>query len=710
MPSKNQERQLGEPIRTSEAPRDSPPADRPAWLQGLNDEQLLAATCLDGPVQVLAGAGSGKTKVVVARATEAIRTKRVKASRCLIISFSSDAVEEVKTRLNGALGARADAVRVATFHSLFKSLLSLKPSVAGLRPGFAVYGSDDGDRLVRPLLEDLVEGGHPVPAGRGGKAAKMTELVRGVLSAISFMKRQGFLPRRAQQQLKDHDSPFIQIALKVYPAYQAALQSENAADFDDLLLLPIMAMGRSERLRREWSGFWELVMVDEYQDTDPLQEQGLALLAFYHRNLCVVGDQRQAIYAFRGATAANICGFKDRWPDATVIALKFNYRNNPEILAAANHLAANSNSPVGAPLTAGSSMTPLDRGVVVIECEDDEEAAARAIDVAVADMDALRFLSGGAKGGRAFLLYRSNLDAELLITAAVRKGLTYRVVGELGFYSREEVKDALAFISLMENPRDLEAFRRIANKPSRGLGDQSVSRLSASAEDWLAKDAEGEGAPEQDGILDLALPLPKLDRRGLEGLEVLRGALQSWREGRGRPLHNRIEALLELLGYERHWAGSTEGEREERAANLDRLLDTASTMPSAGALLEHASRAASSLQQDAALVLMTLHKAKGLEEDVVVLPFWTEERFPTRAAIAAAKEAGRGADASSLPEDEARVFDPDDPIVVERNLAYVGVTRGRHRVTILTHRQTSKGKAMPSRFIAEMGPHVTWVA
>lgn len=651
----------------------------PAYLRQLNDEQRHAATTLDGPVLVLAGAGTGKTELAVRRLQHLIRSKHTRASRLVMMTFAKPAAESMRARVLAEVGPRGAGVKLGTFHNVFGGLLRDEPEIAGLDQDFSIIDRSAGIQIVRGLL---IEAGikpeeHAEPGAR--KPPTVRELATAVLAAISVFKGQGLVPSRAAEKFREQGDAVqsaVRLALDFYRPYREVLLARNAADYDDLLLYPILAMQQDESLRREWAARWDGIQVDEYQDTSPLQDCGLELLARDHRNLMVVGDHAQAIYAFRGATASNIVEFANRWQGTTVIRLVTNYRCNPMILAAANALIRQNRSPVHNELEAGRQQTGYDKPLLVYEAPNPTEAARFTITKAVTTMATMRKLSGGDAGKRALVLYRANYQSADLIDAAVEQAQQFRVVGDISFYKREEVADVLNFIALMEDPEDLEAFLRVANKPARGLGERSLAKIQSARSRGGGKSLlDGSGAD--------------LTRVAASGLEQLRTARSQWLSDRerNRPLDESLGRLLSTLDYARHWDGGDDGQREDRLENINELLARAAQVREPDELLELARSAAAAEREDADLVMMSIHRAKGLEEDIVLSPGWSEGTFPSQ----------RSSDDCGLPPDH-----PDHPMLVERNLAYVGLTRARHVMIVIWHSEAHGHSRRPSVFLEEI--------
>jgi DNA helicase-2/ATP-dependent DNA helicase PcrA len=629
-----------------------------SYLADLNPAQREAVLATEGPLLVIAGAGSGKTRVLTYRVAHLIRAIGAKPNEVLAITFTNRAANEMRDRLDRLLAETARAIWILTFHSACGRILRREAPRLGYRTNFTIYDQADQVRLVKAIVEE--EGFDPkrfVP--------------RGIHAEISRAKNQLVGPDEYRRRV---ESFWNQTVAAVYEHYQRRLHASNAVDFDDLLFLTVEVLERFPEARERWQKAFRYVLVDEYQDTNHAQYRLLQLMAERHRNVCAVGDPDQSIYAFRGADIRNILEFERDFGETRTIALEQNYRSTNAILRGANAVIANNRERKPKEL-----WSELGEGepVHVVEVED-EHAEARFVAAEIAAL-----VEQGLSSSELAVFYRTNAQSRVLEDVLVRQGIAYQVIGGPRFYERAEIKDLIAYLQVIDNPYDAISLVRAANRPRRGIGDASLARLQTYADAqgislWEATDHAEEagvgGAPLKAirglrtlleslmaGALELDVPdlIEKvLDRSGyLEALEAERTI-----EARGR-----IENLQELVGVAREWQESTAGER-----NLSGFLQEISLYSDQDAL-----RGETSL-----VTLMTLHNAKGLEFRAVWLIGAEEGVFPHARSI---EEQG---------------------IEEERRLCYVGMTRAMERLT-LTHASSrslwgSRSYNLPSRFLDEL--------
>jgi DNA helicase-2/ATP-dependent DNA helicase PcrA len=627
------------------------------YLSDLNPAQREAVLTTEGPVLVVAGAGSGKTRVLTYRIAHLVSACGVQPNEVLAITFTNKAAEEMKRRLEGVLGEVTRRMWVMTFHAACGRILRREAARLAYRSNFTIYDQADQVRLVKMILEE--EGWDPkrfVP--------------RGIHAQISNAKNQLVGPEEYKSRVA---SFYDQTVADVYERYQKRLHASNAVDFDDLLMLTVEVLERFPEAQKRWQKSFRYVLVDEYQDTNHAQYRLLQLLAGKHGNVFAVGDPDQSIYAFRGADIRNILEFERDFGGAQVVALEQNYRSTNAILRAANSLIAHNRERKPKNLWSG-----LGEGdpVRVIEVED-EHAEARFVAAEIADL-----VEEGYAGSEVALFYRTNAQSRVVEDVLVRQEIPYQVIGGPRFYERAEVKDAIAYLQAIDNPYDAVSLSRIANKPRRGIGDTSLARLRSLADTqgislWEAvgrADEAGVGAAPlkaiqrfqtlQESLMAgaLELPVPELlekvlDRSGyLEALEAERTV-----EAQGR-----IENLMELVGVAREYQASA------AEPNLSEFLQQISLFSDQDELSE----------EQSLVRLMTLHNAKGLEFRAVFLIGMEEGVFPHARSI---EEQG-------LEE--------------ERRLAYVGITRAKERLT-LTHAAArslwgARDYRLPSRFLDEL--------
>jgi DNA helicase-2/ATP-dependent DNA helicase PcrA len=627
------------------------------YLADLNPAQREAVLATEGPVLVVAGAGSGKTRVLTHRIAHLVTACGVKPQEILAITFTNKAAGEMKERLEGVLGEIAPRMWVMTFHAACGRILRREAPRLGYRSNFTIYDQADQVRLVKLCLEEL-------------ERDPKRFVPRGVHAQISMAKNQLIGPDEYRSRVA---SFFDQTVADVYALYQRRLHGSNAVDFDDLLMLTVEVLERFPEARERWQKAFRYVLVDEYQDTNHAQYRLLQLLAGKSKNVFAVGDPDQSIYAFRGADIRNILEFERDFGGARLIALEQNYRSANSILRAAN--AVISQNRERKPKNLWSELGEGEP-VRVVEVED-EHAEARFVAAEVATL-----IEEGYSGSELAVFYRTNAQSRVLEDVLVRQEIPYQVIGGPRFYERAEVKDAIAYLQVIDNAYDAVSLTRIANRPRRGIGDASLARLRTFADAqgislWEALDRADEagcgGAPlkaierfrtlmqsSMAGALELSVPelLERvLDRSGyLEALEAERTV-----EAQGR-----IENLLELVGVAREY--------QERADD-----------PSLSEFLQQISLFSDQdeISAERSLVtLMTLHNAKGLEFRAVFLIGMEEGVFPH----------SRSLEEQGLEE--------------ERRLCYVGLTRAKERLT-LTHAASrslwgSRGFNLPSRFLDEL--------
>jgi DNA helicase-2/ATP-dependent DNA helicase PcrA len=627
------------------------------YLADLNPAQREAVLATEGPVLVVAGAGSGKTRVLTHRIAHLVTACGVKPQEILAITFTNKAAGEMKERLEGILGGVAHRMWVMTFHAACGRILRREAPRLGYRSNFTIYDQADQVRLTKLCLEEL---------DRDPKRF----VPRGIHAQISMAKNQLIGPEEYKARVA---SFYDQTVADVYGLYQRRLHGSNAVDFDDLLMLTVEVLERFPEARERWQKAFRYVLVDEYQDTNHAQYRLLQLLAGEHRNVFAVGDPDQSIYAFRGADIRNILEFERDFGGAKLIALEQNYRSTNSVLRAANAVITNNRE--RKPKSLWSELGEGDP-VRVIEVED-EHAEARFVAAEVASL-----IDEGWSGSEIAVFYRTNAQSRVLEDVLVRQEIPYQVIGGPKFYERAEIKDAIAYLQVIDNPSDAVSLTRIANRPRRGIGDASLARLQTFADAqeiplWEALErAEEAGvgaAPlraverfrtlmqsSMAGALELSVP------EVLEGVLERSGYLEALEAERTVEAQGRIENLLELVGVAREY--------QERAEE-----------PTLSEFLQQLSLYSDQddLSVERSLVtLMTLHNAKGLEFRAVLLIGMEEGVFPHSRSI---EEQG-------LEE--------------ERRLAYVGLTRAKERLT-LTHAASrslwgSRGYNLPSRFLDEL--------
>ena len=632
-----------------------------SYLADLNQAQREAVLATEGPLLVVAGAGSGKTRVLTYRVAHLIRACGVKPNEILAITFTNKAAGEMRERLERMLGQTARAIWILTFHAACGRMLRREAERLGYRSTFTIYDDRDQVRLVKDCLEEL------------GKDPKRFS-PRGIHSQISRAKNELVSPQQYAERVA---SFWDQTVAEAYELYQRRLHASNAVDFDDLLMLTVQVFERFPEALERWRKAFRYVLVDEYQDTNHAQYRLLQLLGGEHGNVCAVGDPDQSIYAFRGADIRNIMEFERDFPGTQVIALEQNYRSTNNVLRAANSLIEQNTE--RKPKRLFSDLGEGDP-VRAIEVED-EHAEARFVAAEIAAL-----IDRGLSASEIAVFYRTNAQSRVLEDVLVRQDVPYQVIGGPRFYERAEIRDATAYLSVLVNPQDATSLLRIVNRPRRGIGDTSLQRLVAHAENAGQTLFQALADPEPAGVtpssarsisafhatmeslmaLAQELPIDELLERVLEKTGTL-DALEAERtiEARGR-----IENLQELVGVA----------REHRLGNPETTL--------AGFLQEISLVSdQDTISDDRGLVtLMTLHNAKGLEFRAVFMIGMEEGIFPHSRSI---EEQG---------------------VEEERRLCYVGMTRAMERLT-LTHTMSRSlyGRReynLASRFLDELPAEV----
>jgi DNA helicase II / ATP-dependent DNA helicase PcrA len=636
-----------------------------ALLSGLNDPQREAVTHGEGPLLILAGAGSGKTRVLTHRIAYLVATDFAKPSEILAITFTNKAAGEMRNRAELLVGGRVRAMWVMTFHAACARMLRAHADRLGYTRQFTIYDQADSRRLVKRSLDEL-----------GIDPKRFTPAA--IQSQISD----------AKNKLRDADeyghmvgSFFEQTVADVYRTYERELHRMNAMDFDDLLVRAVNVLELFPEVRERYATGFRDVLVDEYQDTNHAQYRWLQLVAGEHRNLMVVGDDSQAIFGFRGADIRNILEFEETFPDARVIKLEQNYRSTQTILDAANAVIRNNRGQ-----KPKSLWTELGQGdpIKVRELED-EHAEARFVTGEIQ-----RLVDEGVSRAEIAVFYRTNAQSRVLEDTLVRAEIAYQVIGGTKFYERAEIKDAIAYLTVFVNPQDVGAFTRIVNSPRRGIGSTSLSRVLAFANTMGISIWEAASEPEQ--VPGLGPPAVKALHRFMGTMHVLRERAES-----GGPVSGMLKELLRETGYLEALEAERTIEAQGRIENLEELVNVAAEYDSADAedpsLAEFLQQIAlvadaDGRSDDEGLVtLMTLHNAKGLEYPIVFIIGCEEGVFPHSRAL----------DEGGLEE--------------ERRLCYVGITRAE-RDLYLTYARTrsvfgARTWGAPSRFVGEVPAQLT---
>jgi DNA helicase II / ATP-dependent DNA helicase PcrA len=630
------------------------------YLAGLNPEQRLAVETLDGPVLVLAGAGTGKTRVLTVRIAHILATGRARPSEILAVTFTNKAAREMKHRVGEIVGHVVEGMPwLGTFHSIGVRILRRHAELVGLKPDFTILDVDDQIRLLKQLLEAENIDEKRWPA-------------RVLASLIDGWKNRGLTP---EQVPTGEAAAFANgKGLKLYKAFQERLKILNAADFGDLLLENIRLFREQPEVLRQYQSRFKFILVDEYQDTNVAQYLWLRLLAQRTegeaKNICCVGDDDQSIYGWRGAEVDNILRFEHDFPGATVIRLERNYRSTGHILAAASHLIAHNEGRLGKTLrtddVAGEKVT--------VTGSWDSEEEARAIGEEIEQLQ-----RGGHALNQIAILVRASFQMREFEDRFVTLGLPYRVIGGPRFYERAEIRDALAYLRVINSPADDLAFERIVNVPKRGLGDATVQLLHDHAR---KRRVPLTAAARAMVATDELKPKPRGALRGLLD------SIERWRKQRDNLPHAQLaEIVLDESGYTEMWQKDRSADAAGRLENLKELVRSMEEFENLQGFLEHISLVMDNEKaaEADAVNIMTLHSAKGLEFDTVFLPGWEEGLFPHQRTL----------------DDQGRAG-----LEEERRLAHVGITRARKRAKIYfaTNRrmhglwQTN----IPSRFLDEL--------
>jgi DNA helicase-2/ATP-dependent DNA helicase PcrA len=672
-----------------------------ALLAGLNEPQREAVTHGEGPLLILAGAGSGKTRVLTHRIAFLIFTGRVHPSEILAITFTNKAAQEMRGRVERLLGGTTKGMWLMTFHAACARILRAQGERLGYTSRFTIYDQADSRRMVKRCMEEIgVDSKRFAPAAIHGEISRAKNRL---LSGEDCAQRVG--------------SVFEEVVGEVYLLYEKELQRMNAMDFDDLLFRTVNLLELYEDVRERYAHSFKHVLVDEYQDTNHAQYRLLQLLAGPgdtrsarvpepasggqrpqhgepvnvpgHRNLAVVGDDSQSIYSFRGADVRNILDFTDDFPDARVVKLEQNYRSTQTILSAANAVIANNRGGIAKRLWsekgAGSP--------IKVQGLEDEHAEARYV---VGEIE--RLVDEGASRAEIAVFYRTNAMSRVIEDTLVRKEIAYQVIGGTKFYERAEIKDAIAYLAWIANPYDVVSFQRVANSPRRGLGQTSLSRIVAHS--------ASVGEPVWD-VAAAADSIPGLGAAAVKALGRFMATMADLRElaQEGVPVGDLMEAVLSRSGYVEALEAESVGHGEKafesqgRLENLQQLVEVAHEFDaSAGAAeqdtlelflqeLALKSDADSRRDEEGLVTLMTLHNAKGLEYPIVFVAGCEEGVFPHQRAL----------DEGELEE--------------ERRLFYVAVTRAMSDLHLTFARRRSvfgsQSYALSSRFVDEIPAELT---
>jgi DNA helicase-2/ATP-dependent DNA helicase PcrA len=638
-------------------------AARPTpYLDDLNPAQREAVEALDGPVLMLAGAGTGKTKALTSRIVHLLNTGRARPNEILSVTFTNKAAKEMKTRVGKMLGQSIEGMPwLGTFHAICVKLLRRHAELVDLKSNFTILDTDDQIRLLKQLINANNIDEKRWPA-------------RQLAGIIDHWKNRAWTPEKVPSA---EASAYNNRGTELYDQYQARLRELNAVDFGDLLLHVVTIFQTHEDVLAQYQRWFKYILVDEYQDTNVAQYLWLRLLAGGHKNICCVGDDDQSIYGWRGAEVGNILRFEKDFPGAKVVRLEQNYRSTEHILAAAGGVIRGNEGRLGKELW--TEATGGEKVRLIGHWDGEEEA--RWIG------EEIEAMQGGTRGMRAFsaddmaILVRASHQMRAFEDRFLTIGLPYRVIGGPRFYERMEIRDAMAYFRLVVSPADDLAFERIVNTPKRGLGDKAQQKIQMTAR------ANGVNLIEGARIL---LAEGGITGKGAGQLRALVENLDRWGKMTGHADVSHIELaemVLDESGYTAMWQNDKTPEAPGRLENLKELVKALENFDNLQGFLEHVSLIMDNETDDggAKVSIMTLHAAKGLEFPVVFLPGWEDGLFPSQ----------RSMDESGLKGLEE-----------ERRLAYVGITRAEEVCTISfagNRRVFGQWQSqLPSRFIDEL--------
>jgi len=636
------------------------PSPSPDYLERLNPEQREAIETTEGPLLILAGAGTGKTRVLTTRFAHILLDGRARPYQILAVTFTNKAAREMRERVGALLGETVEGLWLGTFHALCARMLRRHAEYVGLTTGFTILDTDDQLRLVRQIMEPFRLDTKRWPP-------------QALLGIFQRWKDRGLTP---EQITAAEDTDFAGgQARKLYAAYQDRLKAVNACDFGDLMLHTLEILRTQPDVLAQYHRLFRYILVDEYQDTNTIQYLWLRLLAKREHgpaNIACVGDDDQSIYSWRGAEVENILRFEKDFPGAKIVRLERNYRSTAQILAAASGLIAHNSGRLGKTLRPGREDAQGEKLQIISAWDSDEEAR-----IAAGAIERLR--SEGHPLSQIAILMRAGFQTRPFEERFLTLGLPYRVVGGLRFYERAEIRDAMAYMRVLAQPADDLAFERIINVPKRGVGAAGLQKL--------LHEARSLNAPLSVGVAH-ALDTGLVKGKGREALSGLMEAFARARETRESEGHVvAMEQLLEESGYLPMWRDDKSPEAPGRLDNIKELLRAIGDFGTLEGFLEHVALVTETEDKASAdtVSLMTLHGAKGLEFDTVFLPGWEEGVFPSQRSL---DEGGL----KSLEE--------------ERRLAYVGITRARKRAIIIHAARrriyANWQDSMPSRFIDEI--------
>ncbi len=641
-----------------------PRPSTPPFLKDVNERQREAVLHTDGPLLIIAGAGSGKTRVLTFRIANLLYQQKAHPNQILALTFTNKAAREMQERISALIGERANRLWMGTFHSIFSRILRIEAEHLGFTRDFTIYDTVDSDRVIKTILQELNINTREVKPQK-------------VRYVISNAKNQMISPDMFRD--KFIQSSLDDIAAQVYQRYLERCKKNNAMDFDDLLLKPIELFEQHPEILRKYQEHFRYILIDEYQDTNHAQYRATNLLAAGHKNICVVGDDSQSIYSFRGADITNILNFREDYPDSVQIPLEQNYRSTKAILKCADSVIRKNKSRLEKTL-----WTHNDQGEIITVLENyDERDEANRIARTIEDKKLRQHFSYGDFA----VLYRTNYQSRVLEDAFRRRSIPYQLVGGISFYQRKEIKDVTAYLRLLVNPGDDESLLRVINEPARGVGEKTLSILMDVGRSEEKSLWEVISDVESTGIYKPAIP------RIREFVDVL---VRTREKLGGAGLTDTVRFLLEESGYVRQFIEEHSHESLMRRQNVMELLNAisyfekSSNQPSLSTFLQEISLITDLDAHDSsepAVTLMTVHGSKGLEFPFVFITGLEEELFPI---------GGRSGEEVDIEE--------------ERRLFYVAITRAEKHLYFSyaknRFRFGDQVEMMRSRFLDEVDPSV----
>jgi len=631
------------------------------YLKELNPEQREAVLATEGPVLIVAGAGSGKTRVLIYRMIHLVLGCGVHPANILGVTFTNRAAEEMKSRIRQSLGPMAERIWISTFHSTCAQILRQEIQALGYSRNFVIYDDDDSLSLIKRTLRE--KGFDDKSFSPKWLRSKIDRIKRDLLEFdFEEAKKLG---------------PAGEVLASVYQTYQEQLRLSNALDFNDLLLLCVHLFEQYPEVLDRYQERFRYIMVDEYQDTNYIQYLLVHHLAKKYKNLCVVGDEDQSIYRWRGANIENILNFEKDFTNARVIKLEQNYRSTKRIIESAGKLISNNQKRIAKTLWTSN---PEGEKIHLLECEDEQAEAGRAVE------NILRLCSSGYKYKDFAVFYRVHSQSRPVEDALRLREIPYQIFGGLKFYDRREVKDILAYLRLLVNPDDSVAFLRVINNPARGIGAATIEQMNqfarGSNQSLFKAAAAVASSPE----------FPERSRKGIKQfMDIMAGIQKAWKEK--TDLADLLSLAIEKTGYEEMLETEATAEAETRLENLDELINAvaeyqdASEDPSLEEFLEKTALFSDidKYSEQGLVSLMTLHTAKGLEFPVVMMV---------------------GVEEGLSPHERSLDEEGDDGLEEERRLFYVGMTRAKQRLYLsYAGRRRLRGQerfSEPSRFLEEL--------